>query len=71
MVFFGVWRRPILAARLWDRKGIGGGGGRLVPRDHALFPVVAFDVDGPGHSERLIENFLRLWNGTGAAMGLG
>lgn len=29
------------------------------PRDHALFPVVAFD----GHSERLIENFLRLWNG--------
>lgn len=27
------------------------------------FPVVAFDVDGPGHSKRLIENFLRVGNG--------
>lgn len=43
-----------------ERKG----GGGWAARDHALFPVVAFDVDGPGHSERLIENFLRLWNGT-------
>lgn len=41
--------------------GLEAGGGS--PCGHALFPVVAFDVDGPGHSERLIENFLRLRNG--------
>lgn len=30
------------------------------------FLVMAFDVDGPGHSKRLIENFLRLENGARA-----
>lgn len=33
------------------------------------FLVVAFDVDGPGHSKRLIENFLRLENGARNAIG--
>lgn len=48
------------------------GGARGLPRFLAAthyFLVVAFDVDGLGHSKRLIENFLRLENGARNVIG--
>lgn len=62
--------RGWVAGRRGARKGGGGGGGFpcFLAATH-YFLVVAFDVDGPGHSKRLIENFLRLENGARNAIG--